>query len=109
MLEKTAEEWLKILDDAGVPCAPVLKRKEMIRHPQVLASEIIVEHEHPHVGTLRQARPAARFERTPAAIRRGAPLLGEHTHEILAELGFSEEDVDALVDTGVLYAGRGDA
>lgn len=104
LLEKTAAQWLPILDDAGVPCAPVLKRREMINHPQVLASEIIVEHDHPHAGKLRQARPAARFERTPTSIRYGAPLLGEHTYEVLTEVGYSEEDIDALVDAGVLYA-----
>jgi crotonobetainyl-CoA:carnitine CoA-transferase CaiB-like acyl-CoA transferase len=102
LLEKTAAEWLQILDDAGVPCAPVLKRKDMIHHPQVVASEIVVEHEHPHAGTLRQARPAARFAGTPNDTRYGAPLFGEHSAEILAEAGYSEEQIADLVDAGVV-------
>ncbi|NKC16600.1 MAG: CoA transferase [Gammaproteobacteria bacterium] len=100
--EKTADEWLQLLDDAGVPCAPVLKRKEMIHHPQVEASGIIVEHEHPHAGPLRQARPAARFEATPTAVRRGAPLLGEHTVQIMRELGYDEAQIEALVAAGAI-------
>lgn len=106
LLERPAEEWLRILDDAGVPSAPVLSRREMIDHPQVAASEIVVEHEHPHAGRLRQARPAARFEGTPTAIRHGAPLLGEHTYELLREVGYSDGEIDAMVDDSVLYAQR---
>ena len=108
LLEKTAEEWLEILDKAGVPCAPVLKRKEMIQHPQVQASEVIVEHQHPHAGKLRQARSAARFENTPTSIRYGAPLLGEHTYQILAEIGYRKDGVDALVEAGILHAAESD-
>lgn len=104
LLERPAAEWLKILDDAGVPCAPVLTRREMIKHPQVEASGIVVEHEHPHVGKLRQARPAARFEGTPTEIRHGAPLLGEHTYDILGEVGYSEAEIEAMVEARVLHA-----
>ncbi|MEM9277042.1 MAG: CoA transferase [Pseudomonadota bacterium] len=81
-----AEEILEKLERAGVPCAPVLTRTQMRQHPQVIANGIIVETDHPHAGQLRQARSPAVFSRTPTAIRRGAPQLGEHTEEILAEL-----------------------
>lgn len=100
LLERTAADWLKTLDDAGVPCAPVLKRKDMVQHAQVKASEIVIEHDHPHAGRLRQARPAARFEGTPTEIARGAPVLGEHTAELLGELGFSQEEIASLSDGG---------
>jgi formyl-CoA transferase len=66
----------------------------MIRHPQVVANGIVVETEHPGAGLLRQARPAARFSATPTNVRRGAPALGEHTDEILAEIG-CKQDVEA--------------
>ena len=102
LLERTAEEWLTILDDAGVPSAPVLKRKDMIRHPQVEASGIVVEHDHPHAGRLRQARPAARFEGTPNEMRYGAPLLGEHSEEILGEAGYSQSELAELIASGVV-------
>jgi len=102
LLHRTTAAWLEILEDAGVPCAPVLKRTEMIQHPQVEASGVIIETEHPHAGSLRQTRPAARFEGTPTEIRRGAPLLGEHTDEILTELGVTSAEIESLRDKGVI-------
>ena len=102
LLDRPAEEWLVRLEEAGVPCAPVLKRSEMIHHPQVAASEIIVETDHPHAGRLRQARSAARFEGTPTNIRLGAPHLGEHTRELMDELGYDAADVARLLEVGVV-------
>ena len=87
---RRAAEWLERLTAAGVPCAPVLTRGRMIEHPQVVANGIVMETEHPGAGMLRQARPAARFSATPTSVRRGAPALGEHTDEILAEIGHKE-------------------
>jgi crotonobetainyl-CoA:carnitine CoA-transferase CaiB-like acyl-CoA transferase len=87
---RTTAEWMQRLEAHDVPCAPALRRSEVIAHPQVLASGSIVETEHHAAGRLRQARSPARFERTPSDIRRGAPLLGEHNDEVLAELGYSE-------------------
>ena len=102
LIEKSAEEWLSILDTAGVPCAPVLKRAEVVEHPQVRASGIVMETDHPHAGRLRQARNAARFECTPAEVRRGAPRLGEHTVEVLRELDYSDAEVARLLDSGTV-------
>ena len=102
LLEKTAEDWLAILDEAGVPCAPVLKRREVIDHPQVIASDLINETDHPVAGKIRQTRPAARFSDTATEFRRGAPSLGEHSNEILAEAGFSPDEIALLRDKKVI-------
>ena len=99
-------EWLDRLTRADVPCAPVLTRNEVIRHPHVQAMEIVEEVEHPAAGRLRQARAAARFSKTPPAIRRGAPALGEHTHEVLAEQGYSPGEIAGLIAEGAM-SGRG--
>lgn len=102
LYDKTAEEWLEILEDAGVPCAPVLKRREVAEHPQVKASELIIETEHPHAGMLRQTRAAARFSATEPEIRRGAPVHGEHNEEIFEEIGLSRDELAALQDQGIV-------
>jgi crotonobetainyl-CoA:carnitine CoA-transferase CaiB-like acyl-CoA transferase len=102
LLTKPAEEWLQILDDAGVPCAPVLNRREMINHPQVVASDLIIETDHPVAGRIRQTRPAARFSETETEIKRGAPRHGEHTEEILAELGLTQTDLARLREEGII-------
>src|SRR5215472_943023 len=96
LLGHRSAEVLEKLDAAGVPCGPVLTRNQMIRHPHVAAMGIVAETEHPRAGRLRQARPAARFSATPPGIRHGAPALGQHTREILIEIGYSAEDIARL-------------
>ena len=93
---RSTQQSLDLLEREDVPCAPALTRHEVIQHPQVLASEILVEHEHPVAGRVRQTRTPARFEGTPPDAPRGAPRLGEHNAEILAELGYSESEVARL-------------
>lgn len=102
LLTRTATEWLEILPAHDVPCAPALRRFELIDHPQVLASGSIIETEHKVAGRLRQARVAARFEGTQVAPPRGAPLLGEHTEEILAELGLDDAEREAVLASGAV-------
>ncbi|MEQ8234882.1 MAG: CoA transferase [Gammaproteobacteria bacterium] len=102
LLERPAREWLARLEAAGVPCAEVLTRNEMIAHPQIAANETIVTTPHPYAGELRQARPAARFSVTPPELRHGAPRLGEHTAEVLAEAGLDAAAIEGLAAAGVI-------
>ena len=67
-----------------------------------MASGVLVESEHPSAGAMRTPRPAPRFERTPAELRLPAPGLGEHSDEILAELGVAGEEQRALRAAGVI-------
>ena len=101
LIGRSSAEWLERLDAEGVPCAPVLERHEVFEHEQARVNEAVAEYDHPVAGRIRQPRPAARFDRTPAGIQRHAPLLGEHSRDIVARLGL---DADALVDAGVLMA-----
>jgi crotonobetainyl-CoA:carnitine CoA-transferase CaiB-like acyl-CoA transferase len=99
---RQAADWLERLTAAEVPCGPVLTRNQVIRHPQVAALGLVVETEHKEAGRLRQTRAAARFSRTPAEIRHGAPALGEHTEKILAELGYTPAEAETLRAEGAL-------
>jgi crotonobetainyl-CoA:carnitine CoA-transferase CaiB-like acyl-CoA transferase len=99
---KTTAKWLEIFEKEEVPAAPALTRQEMIEHPQVTASEILVEYDHPVAGRLRQTRTAARFEGTPPGPPQGAPRLGEHNTQILMELGLSENEIIELSESGAI-------
>jgi formyl-CoA transferase/CoA:oxalate CoA-transferase len=93
---RTVAEWMEALERADVLCAPVNDYPALVRDPQVLATGMIVEQEHPRAGRLKTIATPVRFEKTPGAIRRPAPGLGEHTREVLREAGFSDGDIDAL-------------
>ncbi|HWO85020.1 MAG TPA: CoA transferase [Stellaceae bacterium] len=94
--KRPTAEWLQRLDANDVPSAPVLRRNEVIANEQVLARELIVELDHPDIGLVRQPKPAARFDRTPARIQGPAPRIGEHSATILAELGFEAAEIERL-------------
>jgi crotonobetainyl-CoA:carnitine CoA-transferase CaiB-like acyl-CoA transferase len=104
---RTTAEWMARLEAADVPCAPALTRSQVIEDPQVLASEILIESDHPVAGRLRQTRAAARYSATPPELRRGAPQLGEHGDEILRELGLSLDEIGNLRKREVVGKGSG--
>lgn len=88
--------WLKVLDEHHVPCAPVLSRKELLTHEQIIENKLIEEFDQPGLGRVRQPRPAAQFSETPAKIQGLAPKLGEHSREILSQFGLTEHSIDDL-------------
>lgn len=94
---RSSSQWLEALDAEGVPCAPVLSRAEVLTHEQILANDLLAEYAHPQAGVIRQPRPAARFDATPAAIRGPAPALGADTAALLEELGFDGQEVESLM------------
>ena len=98
-------EILVRLDREEVPCAPVLTRWQLLYDEQVNANEIIEVHSDRRLGEVRQPRPAARFDRTPAGIRALAPYLGGDNAAILEEIGYSGTEIARLGENGVL-AGR---
>jgi crotonobetainyl-CoA:carnitine CoA-transferase CaiB-like acyl-CoA transferase len=99
---RTVAEWMEILERADVLCAPINDYPALVRDPQVLATGMIVEQEHPRAGRFKTIGTPVRFDRTPGRIRRPAPALGEHTREVLTEAGFTRPEIDALAADGVI-------
>ncbi len=91
-------EWLQRLDAADVPCAPILRRHEIIGNEQVVARQLIVEFDQPDVGRVRQPKPPARFSVNEASIGGPAPRIGEHSREVLRELGYDETAINKMIE-----------
>ena len=102
-LTKSVEEWVRLLDEAGVPVAPVHLPEEMSDDPQVVADGMIWEMEHSVTGPQRVMGPAVVMSGTPTRVQRSAPALGEHSSEVLVEAGLSAESVAELIEAGVVY------
>ena len=98
-----SQEILSRLQAEGVPSAPLLDRMELLGNEQILANESILRLNYERYGEVRQARPAARFEKTQSEINSPAPLLGEHGREILMEIGYSEEKISKLLSQKKLF------
>jgi formyl-CoA transferase len=96
-LGRRTDEWLKILNSAEVPCAPVQTVDQVFKAPQVLHREMLVEVEHPTAGTVPMAGIPVKFSATPASVRLPPPLLGQHTEEVLKSwLGMVDKEISEL-------------
>ena len=100
--------WLTLLEEAGIPCGPILDYEEVFADPHVRERGMVQEIDHPEAGRIRVVGPAVKLSETPASVRRPSPLLGEHTAEILREIGVTDAEIEALAASGVvaLAAGR---
>jgi formyl-CoA transferase len=102
-LSRNTDEWLTLLNSAGVPCAPVQTVDQVFKAPQVLHREMLVEVEHPTAGTVSMAGIPVKFSFTPASVRLAPPLLGQHTEELLATwLGMNGEEIAELKSKAVI-------
>jgi len=88
--------WVQLINDAGVPCGPVLDIAQVFSDPQVLARQMLVELPHPEVGTFKTTGLPIKLSETPGAIERRPPLLGEHTDEILRAAGLTPSEITQL-------------
>ena len=104
--KKTRAEWQKLFKEAKMRCDPSLNYQEFFSHPQVEANEMVVTVEHPTRGKIENLAPPVKFKKTQALPYQSAPLLGQHTREILLELGYSSQDIQELEQQGVVNTGE---
>jgi crotonobetainyl-CoA:carnitine CoA-transferase CaiB-like acyl-CoA transferase len=98
---RTQAEWIAAFDAAGVPVGPVHSIGEALEHPQTRARDMVVDLQHPQAGATKALGCPVHFSRTPTQITRPAPLLGEHTRELLREYDYSDAEIDRLLADGV--------
>ena len=101
-VDKNVAEWMEALERADVLCAPVAGYAQMLAHPQVVASRMIVEQDHPRAGRCKTIATPVRFEKPPGTIRTPAPALGEHTREVLREIGYADGEIETLGARGIV-------
>ncbi len=98
--ERTTAEWCELLEDAGVPAGPIYNMAQVWDDSQVQARDMDVQLNHPTVGKTRNIGLAAKLYGSPGRIHSPAPLLGQHTREVLTEFGFSEDEIADLISSG---------
>ena len=95
IIERTIDEWIALLEEAGIPCAPINNIERILNDPQIAAREMIVEVEHPIAGHLKMPGVPVKLSDSPGSVRTHAPLLGHDVNEILCELlGWDESAVN---------------
>jgi crotonobetainyl-CoA:carnitine CoA-transferase CaiB-like acyl-CoA transferase len=99
----TTAEAVKLLQEQDVPCGPVVSREEVHKQPQVIANGSLGVFEHPVIGALRQPYPVPTFGGARPGWLRPAPVLGQHTAEVLEGLGVPDEELQALSSAGVIF------
>jgi len=100
LLKKTTAEWQELLKIADIPVFPMNTLESLIDDPHLREIGFFSEKEHPHVGTIRETAVPSEWRGTPPSNYRAAPLLGEHTHEVLSQAGYSDEEIQNMVNKG---------
>ncbi|SCM80728.1 conserved hypothetical protein [uncultured Sporomusa sp.] len=102
-VHKTVDEWLQVMEDAGIPCGPINTMDRVVNNPQIVARDMLVGTEHPVAGMVKMAGIPIKLSDTPGAVEQPAPLLGQHTEEILQEfLGLSVQEINKLRENKVI-------
>ncbi len=101
-LAKSSEEWLRLLDEAGIPCGPIKTYAEVFSTPQLSYNEMVVQIDHPIAGEVTLTGVPVKLQGTPGGVYRPPPTLGQHTEEILRSLGYSAGDMERLRNEQVI-------
>jgi crotonobetainyl-CoA:carnitine CoA-transferase CaiB-like acyl-CoA transferase len=100
--KKPSAHWVSVFEAEGVPVGPVNKTSDMVADPQVKAREMVIEVDHPKAGRVKAIGHPVKFSETRAEWKRPAPLLGQHTREVLKGLGYDDARIDALASDGAI-------
>jgi crotonobetainyl-CoA:carnitine CoA-transferase CaiB-like acyl-CoA transferase len=100
--QRTTTDWMETLHRQRIPCGPILNLQQVFADPQVLHNRMVLEHEHPRAGRRRLLGFPLKLSHAPMSIRLPAPGLGEHTDELLAELGYPQPLIETFRREGVL-------
>ncbi len=100
--ERPAAEWLERLHEAGVPCGLVYTYAETFNDPQIRHNQMLQHIPHPTLGQQKTIGLPVRLHQTPGEIRRAAPLLGQHSREILQAVGYDEQEINLLIQNGIV-------
>ena len=98
--KRSTHEWLAIFEEGGLPSGPVFSIMDMHKDPQTIAREMVPEVDHPIAGKIQTIGLPVKFSDTPGGVHSPAPLLGQHTLEVLIEAGYTEEDAHSLINSG---------
>ena len=93
---KPSREWLTLLDEADIPAAPILERDQVFSEPQMVENEMFVRVEHPRAGPVQMFAPPFTLSAAEAVVHKASPLTGEHSAEVLRELGYSDDEIADL-------------
>jgi crotonobetainyl-CoA:carnitine CoA-transferase CaiB-like acyl-CoA transferase len=104
---RPAAHWLALLEEKGVPCGPVLDMLQALADPQTAARQMLVEVDHATLGPVKTLGLPVKFSKTPGGVRKAAPVYGADTREILAQAGFSDEEIAAFERDGAVVATQG--
>ncbi|MFO7270729.1 CaiB/BaiF CoA transferase family protein [Sphaerobacter thermophilus] len=102
MAQRTTAEWMELLERAGVPAGPINTVEQILHDPHVLAREMVVTLQHPTAGEVKTVGIPAKLSDTPGTVRSAPPLLGQHTDEVLAELGYDAAAIADLRERGIV-------
>ena len=100
--QQSQAHWIAELEKAGIPCGPILDYEQALTTPQAIAREMTVDVDHPALGRLRTLGTPIKMSATPLNPRRRAPMLGEHTDDVLAEAGYSADEIEQLRYSGAV-------
>ena len=100
--QRTTEEWVKVMEDAGVPCGRIRTIDQVLSDPHVDIREMVVEKEHPKAGMIKLTGVPTKLSLTPGEVSSPPPTLGQHTEEILSSIGYSTANIEEFKNNGIV-------